>query len=85
MVTTESLKTSQLIIFFKCSTNLKSDHDIEWICHTCMNSLKQNKIPRLSVANLMSFPEKPKELELHPLEERLVSLRIPFMQIRQLP
>ena len=33
----------------------------------------------------MGFPERPKELELYPLEERLVSLRIPFMQIRQLP
>jgi len=33
----------------------------------------------------MGFPEKPKELELYPLKERLVSLRIPFMQIRRLP
>ena len=29
--------------------------------------------------------EKPKELELFPLEERLIALRIPFMQIRELP
>ena len=28
---------------------------------------------------------KPPELALHPLEERLVALRIPFMQIRELP
>ena len=33
----------------------------------------------------MGFPEKPKELDLYPLEERLISLRIPFMQIHQLP
>jgi hypothetical protein len=33
----------------------------------------------------MGFPEKPNELQLYPLEERLISLRIPFMQIRQLP
>ncbi|VDI49383.1 Hypothetical predicted protein [Mytilus galloprovincialis] len=33
----------------------------------------------------MGFPQKPKELNLYPLEERLLSLRIPFMQIRQLP
>jgi hypothetical protein len=50
--------------------------------HGC---IKENKIPRLSLANKMGFPDKPKELELFPLEERLVSLRIPFMQIRQLP
>ena len=50
--------------------------------HGC---IKKKKIPRLSQANKMGFPDKPKELELFPLEERLVSLRIPFMQIRQLP
>ena len=33
----------------------------------------------------MGFPDKPKELELFSLEERLVSLRIPLMQIRELP
>ena len=33
----------------------------------------------------MRFPEKHKELELYPLEESLLSLRIPFMQIHQLP
>ncbi|CAC5368407.1 unnamed protein product [Mytilus coruscus] len=33
----------------------------------------------------MGFPQRPKELNLYPLEERLLSLRIPFMQIRQLP
>ena len=57
----------------------------EWICHTCSNALRSNKIPRLSTANKMGFPEKPNELQLYPLEERLISLRIPFMQIRQLP
>ena len=33
----------------------------------------------------MSFPEKPVLLDLTPLEERLVSPRIPFMQVRELP
>jgi hypothetical protein len=66
-------------------TNQKSVDDTEWICYACHGSIKQHKIPRLSIANKMGFPERPKELELYPLEERLVSLRIPFMQIRQLP
>lgn len=66
-------------------TNLKSVEDKEWICHTCLKSLKPNIIPLLSVANKMGFSEKPKELDLYPLEERLISLKIPFMQIRQLP
>jgi hypothetical protein len=33
----------------------------------------------------MGFPEKLKKLDLYPLEERLISLRIPFIQIHQLP
>ena len=33
----------------------------------------------------MKWPEKPRELDLHQLEERLIALRIPFMQIRELP
>jgi hypothetical protein len=35
--------------------------------------------------NGMKWPEKPFELQLFPLEERLISLRIPFMQLRELP
>ena len=56
----------------------------EWICNTCLNNLKRGKIPKLSVANGMKFIEKPAELNLNHLEERLISLRIPFMQIRAL-
>ena len=33
----------------------------------------------------MSFPKKPDLFNLTPLEERLISPRIPFMQIRELP
>jgi hypothetical protein len=34
----------------------------------------------------MTFPEKPDALKnLTPLEERLISPRIPFMQVRELP
>ena len=33
----------------------------------------------------MKWPDKPPELNLHQLEKRLISLRIPFMQIRELP
>ncbi|XP_063442198.1 uncharacterized protein LOC134722507 [Mytilus trossulus] len=66
-------------------TNFKSVQDIEWICHTCLNAIKKQRIPRFSIANKMGFPQRPKELNLYPLEERLLSLRIPFMQIRQLP
>ena len=33
----------------------------------------------------MKWPEKPRDFDLHQLEERLIALRIPFMQIRELP
>ena len=33
----------------------------------------------------MKWPNKPQELNLHQLEERLIALRIPFMHIRELP
>ena len=57
----------------------------EWICHTCLSALRDSKLPKLSVANGMKWPDKPPELNLHQLEERLIALRIPFMQIRELP
>ncbi|XP_065944329.1 trichohyalin-like [Magallana gigas] len=69
----------------KYLTNTTSAESTEWICNTCYSSIRENKIPKLSVLNGMSWPSKPKELNLLPLEERLVSLRIPFMQIRELP
>ena len=50
-----------------------------------MSALRDSKTPKLSVANGMNWPEKPPELNLYRLEERLIALCIPFMQIRELP
>ena len=47
--------------------------------------MRENRVPRLSVANGIRWPEKPDVLNLHPLEERLISQRIPFMQSCELP
>ena len=66
-------------------TKFISVNGAEWICHTCIGAIRDGKVPKLSVANGMKWPDKPPELDLHQLEERLVSLRIPFMQIRELP
>ena len=57
----------------------------EWVCHSCLTAFRNSKVPKLSVVNGMKLPEKPRELDLHQLEERLIALRIPFMQIRDLP
>ena len=66
-------------------TKFTSVNDEEWICHSCMGAIRDGKVPKLSVANGMKWPDKPPKLDLHQLEERLISLRIPFMQIRELP
>ena len=68
----------------KCLTGYMSVANCEWICNTCLYNIKQGKIPKLSVINGMKFPHKPPELNISNLEERLISLRIPFMQIRAL-
>ena len=66
-------------------TNFTSIGNEEWICHTCLSALRECKPPKLSVSNGMKWPDKPPELNLHQLEERLIALRIAFMQIRELP
>ena len=66
-------------------TDFISVNNKEWICHTCLSALRDSKIPKLSVTNGMKWPIKPPELNLHQLEKRLIALRIPFMQIRELP
>jgi hypothetical protein len=68
-----------------CITNVKSVNDREWICGTCHSNLKAGKLPVCSKANNMSFPEKPDVLNLTSLEERMISPRIPFMQLREPP
>ena len=78
-------KTCSQNIVKSCVTGFKSVNDTEWICITCNSNLKKGKVPSCSKANKMGFPDKPDLLNLTPLEERLISPRIPFMQIRELP
>ena len=66
-------------------TNFTSIGNEEWICHTCLSALRECQPPKVSVSNGMKWPDKPPELNLHQLEERLIALCITFMQIRELP
>ena len=68
----------------ECVTGYLSVANREWICRTCIYSIRRDKVPKLAVINGMKFPDRPPELNLNHLEERLISLRIPFMQIRAL-
>lgn len=69
-----------------CIQNIQSPDNNTYICHTCYVALSSNKIPTCCTVNGLQFEQIPVELQdLYPLEERLVALRIPFMQIRDLP
>ncbi|GFQ76201.1 ATP-dependent DNA helicase [Trichonephila clavata] len=53
-------------------------------CSTCMHYIKLGNVPPLAVSNGFQYPKQPACLAaLNDLEERLVSLRIPFMQIKE--
>ena len=57
-----------------------------WICKTCDCALRQGKMPAQATANNLDLEVVPMELsDLNPLEERLISLRIPFMKMVALP
>ena len=66
-------------------TGFISVNNEEWACQTCLRALRERKCPKLSVANGMKWPDKHAELNLHQLEESLIALCIPLMQIRELP
>ena len=69
----------------RCITGKTSVDNMEWVCSTCHSNLSDGKLPVCLKANKMTFPVKPECLNLTPLEERLISPHIPFMQIRELP
>ncbi|KAJ8043552.1 hypothetical protein HOLleu_10686 [Holothuria leucospilota] len=77
VVSAESLKTEH-------NSNLSSLDSKQWICRTCNQYVKSGRIPPLSKANNTTMPNIPADLHLHSLEERLIALRTPFMQIREL-
>ncbi|XP_028966621.1 uncharacterized protein LOC100900662 [Galendromus occidentalis] len=55
------------------------------LCHNCYKVSRGRKIPNLSKVNGYRYPPKPVNLpKLDPVSERLISPRIPYMQIRRL-
>ncbi|XP_062713898.1 uncharacterized protein LOC115261586 [Aedes albopictus] len=54
-------------------------------CQTCRGNLKDGKVPAMAKPNGFEFPDKPSGLPaLDVVTERLISPRLPFMQIRRL-
>ncbi|XP_062713846.1 uncharacterized protein LOC134290684 [Aedes albopictus] len=55
------------------------------VCQTCRSSLQRGAVPNLSTSNGFKYPPYPLGLPpLDPISERLISPRLPFMQIRRL-
>lgn len=61
------------------------NHKELFVCHTCKNSVDKGLIPKCSYANGMRFPTQPDILKLSLEEEKLIALRLPFMQVKLLP
>lgn len=69
----------------QCLQGLISEGNIEWVCSTCCRSIKNGKVPSCAAINGFRFPEKPTELNITEMEERLITPRIPFMQVMEKP
>ena len=55
------------------------------ICRRCFQSIVNDRVPKVSLANGLKFPDVPESvLQLSDVEERMVTPIIPFMQIRAL-
>lgn len=63
----------------------KSVQSLEWICSGCFSAIRKGQTPKFWLNNDFAFPTVPKELQLSQLGERLVSPRLPFMQLREMP
>ena len=81
----DKISDSKRSYFEKFNSNHLSFDKQIYCCLTCLESACKGKTPKLWIKNGLKFPNQPVELQLTNLEERLVSPRIPFMQLRQMP
>ena len=65
--------------------NIISVDKKEWICRSCNEYLKKNKVPPCAITNEIKFPEKPNFFYLNELECRLLAPRLAFQKIMQAP
>ncbi|GIX94461.1 hypothetical protein CDAR_457401 [Caerostris darwini] len=75
----KNVSLNQIAIIFSV------DLDEADFCKTCSDHIRKRHVPNLAANYGFRYPEQPSCLsELNDLEERLVALRIPFVQIREL-
>ena len=56
-----------------------------FICQSCLSYFNRQKLPPICTKNNIKWPNIPSDLDITSDEERLLALRIPFMQIQILP
>lgn len=44
-------------LYDKCSSSIKSVHNIEWVCHTCNTHIEEGKIPEYYIGSHMKLTE----------------------------
>ena len=64
-----------------CITGKANVDNTEWVSSTCHSNLSDGKLPVCFKTHKMNFPLKAECLNFTPLEERLKSQCITFMQI----
>ncbi|XP_071153640.1 uncharacterized protein [Mytilus edulis] len=70
----------------QCQSSCETIFHKQWICFTCHYHLLKGQMPADAFANGLQLPPIPDELNsLNKLEKQLISVRIPFMKIIQLP
>ncbi|VDI59060.1 Hypothetical predicted protein [Mytilus galloprovincialis] len=81
----EKLQNLKEPLFSQCVRKKNSIDGFEYVCRTCLKSLKKGKLPNLAIYNKLNFPLKPQVLMLNSLEEKLVAPVSTFFQMRELP
>ena len=62
------------------------DDDLELIfCRKCINTIRERKVPDISVINGLQLDQIPPELNLTDLEQQLIAKTLLFLKIKKLP
>ena len=69
----------------KCKVDIIAKDSKEWICKICHSAICDARVSKLLIYNKMVILKQPPELNLYPMEESLVALKTPFMQIWDWP
>ena len=64
--------------------DLDDDLDLTF-CHKCINTIRERKVPDISVINGLQIDQIPPDLNLTDLEQQLIAKTLLFLKIKKLP